>query len=281
MRVLPGFRFPPTRRRTAVALLALVLVTATAFAQRGGGRGGYGLPIATAESYDGAYNFCRVAFRGIQGGDGGGWLTDYPDADLNLSTRLSELTKTPISVDRRTGQPNHLIVQLTSSELSRCPIIMMYEVGNFYVDDEEAAALRSHLLKGGFLWVDDFWGEYAWSLWESQIRKVFPSATYPIIDVPLDHPIFHQVRTVTRRPQIPSINYWLGSGGDTSERRDSREPHIRAITDERGRIMVLMTHNTDFGDAYERESVNHQYFLTFSVEGYAFGINVLIYAMTH
>ena len=172
-------------------------------------------------------------------------------------------------------------MQITSPELSRCPILMGYKVGNFFIDDEEAEVLRAYLLKGGFLWVDDFWGEDAWSLWENQIRKVFPSGTYPITDVPLDHPIFHQVREVPKVPQIPSINYWLGSGGDTSERRDSRVPHIRAISDERGRIMVLMTHNTDFGDAWEREGVSHQYFLTFSVEGYAFGINVLIYAMTH
>jgi hypothetical protein len=266
------------RRRVAAAFIALGLATASAFAQRGGMRG---LPIATPESYDGAYNFCRLAFRGIQGGDGGGWLTDYPDADLNLSTRLGELTKTPISVDRRTGEPNHLIVQITAPELSRCPILMAYEVGNFFIDDDEAAVLRAHLLKGGLLWVDDFWGEYAWTLWENQIRKVFPSGTYPIEDVPLDHPIFHQVRPVQGVPQIPSINYWLGSGGDTSERRDSRVPHVRAITDERGRIMVLMTHNTDFGDSWEREGLSHQYFLTFSVPGYAFGINVLIYAMTH
>jgi hypothetical protein len=267
-------------RVAAASLVALALATATASAQRGGPRG-YGLPIMTPESYDGAYNFCRLVFRGVQGGDGGGWLTDYPDADLNLSTRLSELTKTPISVNPRTGEPNHVIVQITAPELSRCPILMAYEVGNFYIDDEEAAALRAYLLKGGFLWVDDFWGEYAWAIWEDQIRKVFPSGTHPITDVPLDHPIFNQVRLVPKIPQIPSINYWLGSGGDTSERRDSRQPHVREITDAQGRIMVLMTHNTDFGDSWEREGVDRGYFITFSVPGYAFGINVLVYAMTH
>jgi hypothetical protein len=132
------------------------------------------------------------------------------------------------------------------------------------------------------LWVDDFWGSYAWSIWESQIRKVFPSGEYPIVDLPLEHTIFHQFFEVRKKAQIPSINYWLGSGGDTSERQsDSRPVHIRGISDERGRLMVLMTHNTDFGDSWEREGLSHEYFVTFSVDGYQFGINTLIYAMTH
>jgi hypothetical protein len=271
-----------TWRLGAALLVALVVSSGWGYAQRFRGFSNARLPIATMESFDGAYHFCRTAFRGIQGGDGGGWLTDYPDADRNLSIRLSELTKTSVSFDPRTGEPNHLIVQLTAPELYRCGVIMMYEVGNFYIDDTEAAALRDYLLKGGFLWVDDFWGERAWSIWEGQIRKVFPSGTYPIIDLDLDHPLFGQFRKVSSIPQIPSIDFWLSTGGGTSERGyDSRVPHIRAITDDRGRIMVLMSHNTDFGDSYEREGVNHNYFLTFSVQGYAFGMNALIYAMTH
>lgn len=266
------------------AAMAIVLSVSgpVGYAQRFGGFMRSRLPVAAPASFDGAFQFCRAVFRGIQGGDGGNWLTDYPDADRNLSIRLSELTKTAVSMNKATGEPNHLVVQLTAPELFRCPMIMMFEVGNLYLDENEAAALRAYLMKGGFLWVDDFWGERAWSIWESQIRKVFPSGTHPIMDLTIDHPLFHQFRSVSRVPQIPSINYWIGSGGDTSERgADSDVPHIRAITDERGRIMVLMSHNTDFGDSYERESVSHEYFLAFSVEGYAFGVNALVYAMTH
>jgi hypothetical protein len=84
--------------------------------------------------------------------------------------------------------------------------------------------------------VDDFWGGYAWDIWESQIRKVLPSGPYPIEDVPLDDVFFRQVFPVLKIPQIPSINYWLGSGGDTSERGiDSRPPHVRGIRDDYGR----------------------------------------------
>lgn len=268
------------RARITAAVLVAALAASAGSAQvfRGGAR----FPMATANSFDGAFQYCRAMFRGIQGGDGGGWTTDYPDADLNFSTRLGELTKTPISKNKRTGEPNHLIVPLTDPLLFHCPFLMMFEVGNFYIDENEARLLREYLTKGGFLWVDDFWGSYAWSLWESQIRKALPSGQFPIVDLPLDHTIFHQFFEVKKKSQIPSIDHWLGTGGDTSERgADSREVHIRGIHDEHGRLIVLMTHNTDFGDSWEREGLSHQYFLTFSVDGYHFGINTLLYAMTH
>ena len=136
--------------------------------------------------------------------------------------------------------------------LFRCPFIMMFEVGNLYLDETEAGLLREYLQKGGFLWVDDFWGTYAWKVWESQIRKALPAGDYPFVDLELDHPLFHQFE-VTKKAQIPSINHWMAYR-DTSERvADSRRRHMRAITDERDRIMVLITHNTDFGDSWERE----------------------------
>ena len=83
-------------------------------------------------------------------------------------------------------------------------------------------------------------------------------------------------------PQIPSINFWGGTGGSTSERgADSAEPHARAHLRQHGRMMVLITHNTDFGDAFEREGDDPRYFYTFSVAGYAFGINALLYTLAH
>ena len=111
-------------------------------------------------------------------------------------------------------------------------------------------------------------------------RKALPSATFPIVDLPLEHPVFHELFSASL-PQIPG-NRFLGGRGRTSERgADSAVPHVRAINDDRGRIMVLMTYNTDFGDAYEREGENHEYFNRFSVAGYAFGVNVVIYSMVH
>jgi hypothetical protein len=237
-----------------------------------------GMTYATKDSFDGSFQFCRIQFRRASNGDGNGWDVDYPRADQNLSIRLSELTKTYVSFDNE-EEPNHLLLTLAQPELFRCPFIMMTEVGSLYLDDAEVVNLRNYLLKGGFLWADDFWGSYAWAIWESQIRKVFPSNAYPIVDLPLSHPIFHQVQLVDHVPQIPGFG---GRIGNTSERgADSAVPHVRAILDKNGRVMVLITFNTDFGDSYEREDQDPDYFHDFSMIGYAFGINALVYAMTH
>jgi hypothetical protein len=272
---------PPALRyrwcRVALAVLVLVGAAAAASAQYGRFRR---YELATPKSFDGAFQFCRVLFRGTVNGDGASWDVDFPRADSNLMTRLSELTKTSIS-RHPDGYPNHVIIQLTQPELFKCPFIMMTEVGNVFLDEQETTALRDYLMKGGFLWADDFWGEYAWTVWDSQFRKVLPTGAFPYHDLPIDHPIFRQFYTIAEFPQIPSIGVWRGTGGGTSERVDSRVPHARAVLDDRGRIMVLITHNTDFGDSFEEEATDREYFLRFSVHGYAFGINALIHALTH
>jgi Domain of unknown function (DUF4159) len=277
-------KYPAFRRIVSAIALAVVLATAsTALAQRRRGFGwGYApLRMASPESFDGAFNFCRIIFSQSYDGDGGNWSVDYPRADINLSIRLSELTRTRISRDN-SGEPNHVLLRLTDDLLFQCPFIMMTEVGSTYLSPEEAARLREYLLKGGFLWADDFWGSWAWEVWAREIGKALPPSEYPIVDVPLTHPIFHQQFDVKRVIQIPSIGAWMSMGGGTSERgADSAEPHARAIFDKHGRMMVFITHNTDFGDAFEREGDDPTYFYTFSVEGYATGINVLLYALLH
>lgn len=273
----------PTGLRWGTALLVAVAVAGTLAAAQGrrGGRFGYTVPLATPESFDGAFHFCRLAFRGSRGGDGGSWMVDFPRADVNVSIRLAELTKTVVSFDAQ-REPRHLVVRPTDPELFQCPFVMATEVGAAYFDEAEATALGAYLRKGGFLWADDFWGSYAWDYWQSQIERVLPPSEFSIIDLPPAHPLFRAQFDVKRVPQIPSINFWGGRGGPTSERgADSATPHARAILDKAGHIMVLMTHNTDIGDSWEREGDDPDYFYTFSVDGYAFGINVLIYSMTH
>lgn len=265
----------------AFMLAALIAGGASAQFRRGFRYRGPAAKMATPEDFDGAFMFCRILFRNAADGDGNGWGVDYPRADINLSFRLSELTKTTVSRDERDGF-NHVVLELTDPLLYRCPFVMMTEPGGAYFDEAEATELRKYALKGGFLWADDFWGEYAFNFWANQIGKAFPPGEYPIVDLPLEHPIFHTLYDVRHIPQIPSINFWAATGGQTSERgRDSAVPHVRAIMNEDGRILVLMTHNTDFGDAFEREGDDHRYFLQFAPDGYAFGINALVYAMTH
>jgi hypothetical protein len=237
--------------------------------------------LARDDSFDGRFQFCRVAFAGGSG-LGSTWSVDFPRADINLSIRLAELTTANVS---RNGNddPNHLLVRLTDPEMFGCPFIMMTEVGSAFFRPQEVERLREYLLKGGFLWADDFWGTDAWEWWEEQIREVLPREDYAIVDLdPESHPLFRSHFVVRKTPQIASINFWYSSGGGTSERyEDSAEVHARAILDRYGRVMVLMTHNTDLGDSFEREADDPTYFLNFSVPGYAFGINTLLYAMTH
>jgi hypothetical protein len=266
-------------RHLALFLPAALCAASLAWAQFGFGLSSLDAHVARPESFDGKFHYCRAVFRPHPRGDGGGWLTDYPLADIDLSIRVSELTKIAVSKDAA-GRPNHLIVRLDSEELYQCPIILMQEVGRLLFTNDDALALRTYLLKGGFLWVDDFWGTYAWQIWETEIRKVFPAMEYPIIDLPSDHPIFHGMFDLKGVPQIPGIGTFLA--GHTSERgADSAEVHARAITDQQGRVMVFMTHNTDVSDSWEREGEDPQYFLRFSVDGYRVAIDALLYAMTH
>lgn len=272
--------------RAAFALGAAILpiLLATAYAQQWGFREGrFPARFAPASMPDAAFTFCRIMYDSVRReAMGMGWVTDYPYADVNVMIRLSELTKTPISRDG-SGQPNHWVVRLTDDALFHCPFTMASDAGTIGFSPEERERLRQYLLKGGFLWVDDFWGTAAWEHWRSEIGRVLPPDEYPILDVRPDDPILRSQFNVRHMPQITNIQFWRGVGGTvTSERgSDSDETHFRVIRDRGGRIIVVMTHNTDVSNAFERETEDPAYFYQFSVEGYALGINILLYAMTH
>ena len=269
-------------RAAAACVLALIVTGGLAFAQfRGGGDGNTPPVFAPDPLPDRDFVVCRLMYTSVvREPSGAGWRTDYPYGEINLTIRFSELTRTPVS---QSGgrEPNHYVVRLTDDELFQCPVIIMQEVGRLLFSVEDAALLRTYLLKGGFLWVDDFWGSYAWDVWESEIRKVFPATDYPIVDLPSSHPLFHTMFDLPGVPQIPGIGTFV-SGRGTSERgADSAQVHARGIADAQGRVMVFMTHNTDVSDSWEREGEDPQYFYQFSIDGYRVAVNVLLYAMTH
>lgn len=213
---------------------------------------------------------------------GRGWSTDYPLAEINMMTRLSELTKTPVRFDKH-HQPPHYVVRLMDDALFECPFIMASDVGTIGLQPGEAERLRTYLLKGGFLWVDDFWGNAAWEQWVREVAKALPPSEFPIEDVSLDDPIFRTQFEITQVPQITNIGFWrMTRGSSTSERgTETRDVHLRVIRDSHQRIMVVMTHNTDVADSWEREGEDPGFFYQFSPAGYALGINVLLHAMTH
>jgi hypothetical protein len=269
-------------RRAAAVLVAITLAAGVLSAQRRGGRFSFQPQLAENPKYDGAFQFCRIRFRNATNGDGAGWYVDWPRADENLTFRLSELTTATVS-EKGPRDYNHSVMSLTDAlTLSRCPFTMLTEPGGAFFDENEARGLRQYLQRGGFLWADDFWGEYAWEHWLNELRKALPSGEFTVSDVPLDHPIFHMLYDVHELPQIPSINFWAGTGGRTSERgSDSAVPHARGAFDASGHMLVFMTHNTDFGDAFEREGDSREYFEHFAGAGYAFGVDTLLYSMTH
>jgi hypothetical protein len=287
-------------RRVALALLSALTISigTAALAQVGQesgprpriwvGGGGYGRfrrtppKWAARANFDGSFNFCRAYFSADRREDGGsGWDTDFPGADNNFSVRLAELTRVHVKLDTG-GQPDYVVVRLTDPLLYRCPILHMEDVGVVRFSDEEVTHLRAYLLKGGFLIVDDFWGTRAWEQWTAELGRALPRDQYPIVDIPLDHPIMHALYDVKEVEQVSSINFWIRSGGAVSERgSDSPHPNFRGIYDEHGRLMVVMAHNTDIPDTWEREGESQEYFDRFSPRGYALGVNIVLYAMTH
>lgn len=284
-------------RWTLVILLVLATV-AVAQRRRGGGRGygwggggesyvsedartareveshSTGTPIWTnAAGFEkDVFTFVRIK-RGYKRNSGGLWTTDTPDSDLNLSYRLQQLTAMKVNPDGR-------FLRLTEKELADYPFIYMVEPGTLYLDDNEVIALRKYLLNGGFLWLDDFWGEQEWRGMEEELKKVFPDRNF--VELQLNHPIYHCVFDIKAKYQVPNIGYVYRNDGVTWERPDAREVHHRAIFDDKGRLMVLATHNTDNGDGWEREGENSEYFEQFSEKAaYPLAINVIFYVMTH
>ena len=267
----------------AAALLAALFVTLPeTLAAQWGGRTRWAPPRKPSDAPEyGEFTFCRLQYRPVRREWlGTGWDTDYPDGDRNLPLRLSQLTKADIARDGR-GDPFHAVVEATDADLYACPFLFASDVGTVGLSEIEIVRLRDYLLKGGFLWADDFWGEYAWHNWMIEMDKVLPG--YPIVEVSPDHVLFHTLYSVDSIPQVPSIQYWRRSGRlGTSERgAESATPALHGIVDESGRLMVIMTHNTDIADGWEREGEDDEFFYQFSPNAYAVGINVIIYVLTH
>ena len=274
------------RRFATLAATAaiLALAAATGFAQRIW-YGGYGYTpprFPTKHSFQGSFNFCRAMFESDRR-EKRGWSTDYPGADLNFSTRLQELTKAPVTMysDAEEGeQPDAVVVRLTDDALFKCPYILMEDAGTANFSPQDAMRLREYLLKGGFAFVSDYWGERAREQFDEQIGLALPPSQFPIIDLPLTHPIWHTLFELKTIPQMPSIQSWRRTGGNT-DRGVYDPPSARGIADSRGRLMVVMMHNTDIPDGWEREGEDPEYFYRFSPDSYAVGIDIVLYAMTH
>ena len=270
----------------AAALVALSLAATAAAQIWAGGYGGRTPPrFPTETTFDGGFNFCRVMFQSTHR-EKQGWGTDYPGADINFSIRLAELTKVQVRMvdGSEYPEPEAVVVRLTDEALFKCPFIFMEDAGTAGFTEAEVSRLRDYLLKGGFLLVSDYHGMYGREQFDDQISRALPRGQFPIVDItpPNDHPLWRTMFPVQQLPQMASINTWRRTG-DVIERwnEDGAPPTARAIADEHGRVMVLMVHNTDLPDPWEREGEDKDYFFRFSPDAYAAGIDILLYAMTH
>ncbi len=219
------------------------------------------------------------AYYAFEGRIWGRWETDFPQAENNLAKRLGELTRlnlAPTAVRRRMNAP----------DLGDFPLLLMSDPGYMRFTKEEVEGLRTYLQNGGFLWVDDFWGDAEWASFERLMHAVLPGNAWR--EVPIDHPIFHTVFEFDEMPQIPARSF-AGRGYDTVEPAwihryptgSLEMPTMRGYFDADGRLMVIGTHNTDVFDGWEREAYGSWYFERFSTQSYRLGVNVISYVMTH
>ncbi|MEZ6088316.1 MAG: DUF4159 domain-containing protein [Pirellulaceae bacterium] len=270
-------------KRIFAALVGLVIVavTAAAMAQRWRNRDWRSVGRGDVPDWEvdenfpnEMFTFVRIKYQSNGYGSGGGWDTDYRSSDLNFSLRLHQLTTLNVN-------PEPMVLELTDERLFDYPFIYIIEPGRLTFTEPEVVALRRYLTNGGFLMVDDFWGDHEWQNFYYQMKRVFPDREPE--DVPLSHEIFQCVYPLKKKPQVPSIHAWGGPGGRTWERGyDTQTPNYLAFIDDDDRIMAFICHNTDLGDGWEREAESPDYFTEMSVKwAYPLGINIVTYAMTH
>ncbi len=209
------------------------------------------------------------------------WATDFPNSDLNFSFRLQELTSLEVDPDGR-------VIDVGSRLLFDYPFVFMSNPHDLNLTSREAQNLRDYLLNGGFLMVDDFWGNRMWEVFTREMQKVLPGQKPR--ELSLEHAIFHCVFDLDKIPQVPShdaaergreLGYtYEDTIPEPPENLDT--PHFMAWHDKDGRMIVLACHNNDIADAWEEENYQLWFFKEFSERwSYPIGINILFYAMTH
>ena len=238
--------------------------------------------VASAQSgtdfkpdYDagGEFNFVRVQYDSYFGGRGGygygPWSIDFPDADQNFLRGVSRLTNVRVMSDP-------IVLRLDDEQIYDYPFLYVVEVGQgggIGLDAQETMSLREYLLRGGFLLIDDFWGQEEWDNFYASFSQVFPDRE--IVELSADHEIFHVYYDIDGPTMIPAL-YRTDEYGE----RGIDHASNHAILDDNGRVMVLINWNSDMGDGWEH-TYHPAYPTGYANSAYQLGINYLMYAMTH
>jgi hypothetical protein len=195
------------------------------------------------------------------------WTQDYPRADRHFVLALRRLTRLHT---RSVEQP----VDLDYGDQYDWPWLYAVRPGEWKLTDSQAAALREYLLRGGFFMADDFWGSAEWEVFMESLRKVFPNRQ--VVDIPNQDQIFHVVYDLDDRYRVPGAWGIYGQG----YQYDGSVPYWRGIYDDKGRVMVAITANSDLGDSWEYAD-DPEYPEKYSALGIRIGVNYILYAMTH
>ena len=231
--------------------------------------------------YDSTGGFGQSWYQ-YEGRDWERWETDFPRADRNLLFRLQQLTSLTVA-------PEPVVIRLTDERLFDFPLVYMSDVGWQELSSAEKRQLRVYLQRGGFLWADDFWGQAEWDNFHRNTKHLVPNSQWR--EIPKTHPLLSMVYPLKQCPQVPARVFY-------AQRRVSYDPpeihrypnggvadlsqvHLMGLFDADDRLMAIATHNTDIADGWERESESQVFFQTFSVNAYAFAVNVIVYAQTH
>jgi len=198
------------------------------------------------------------------------WTQDYPRADRHFSQAVRRLTRISL---RSVEQP---ILLEDGDDVYNWPWLYAVQVGEWGLTEGEGKVLRDYLLRGGFFMADDFHGDYEWEMFLKRIRFVFPDR--PIVEIPDDDPIFHTVFDLNDRFQIPGAAHLYQ--GCKNCREGGAGAHWRGIYDDKGRVMVAISYNSDVGDAWEFAD-DPTYPEKFSGLAIRVGVNYVVYAMTH
>jgi hypothetical protein len=207
--------------------------------------------------------------RGWGGRGRGWWAIDYPAAEYHLTRGLRRLTRLDVADDS-------VHLQSLDDRIFDYPWLFAQQVGHWQLSNEEAAQLREYVLRGGFLIVDDFHGPYEWSVFTQSITRVLPG--YPIVDIPETDPLLHVLYDLDQRTQIPGRRHLYC--GEMNVQLPGGPARWRGIYDDDGRLLVAINYNMDMGDAWEHAD-DPCYPEPMTALAYRFGVNYIIYAMTH
>jgi hypothetical protein len=225
-----------------------------------------------ASSGPAEFTFVRTIYHSpFRGRRWGSWATDFPEADHHFILGIRYWSGANLDISEKPIQ-----LEILDDKLFSYPLVYFVEPGFMELSDEEAQRLREYVLRGGFLFLDDFWGDYEWENVRDQMRKVFPE--YPIENLSLKHPIFHAYFDIEEVVQVPGIGSWLRWG--VTHEKGGTVPYYMGIQNPQGRLIAFIARNCDLGDAWEWID-DRRYPMKYGLAAYQLGINIITYAMTH